>query len=135
MEDHLGPAPVDELDHRRGSDVELVEAQLVAGLGPRRLQVGQRAGGEVVDDVDPVAFGQQPVDEVRADEPGSPGHHHSHRRPLPRSPVVIAAPSAGTRPPWRVSPGAHRGVVTDHRQRRQPGACAHDGAMRPRWSR
>jgi hypothetical protein len=34
---------------------------------------------EVVDDHDLVAFGLEPVDQVRAEEPGATGHHHEQR--------------------------------------------------------
>src|SRR5262249_33639091 len=51
----------------------------VAGMGPRPGvdEVGP-AGAEVVDDVDLVALGQQPIDDVGADEAGASGDEHSH---------------------------------------------------------
>ena len=73
VEDHLGPAPGHQLDDAGDADVELVEGELVAGVGPGLGQVGQRAGREVVDHVDGVALGQQPVDEGGADEAGAAG--------------------------------------------------------------
>ena len=61
------------------ADVELVEREVVVARSPRVGQVGQRAGRQVVDDVDRVALGQQPVDEVRADEAGATGDERAHQ--------------------------------------------------------
>ena len=50
-------------------------------------EVRQRTRREVVDHVDVVAVGQQPVDQRRADEPRSSRDHHSHL-------VLLVSPSA-----------------------------------------
>ncbi len=81
VEDELGPAPGHQLDDRRRGDVEVMDverpAPALAGVG----QVGQRTGREVVDDVDLVALGQEPVDQVRTDEARAAGHEGAHDRP------------------------------------------------------
>jgi hypothetical protein len=103
---------------------------------------GRRPGwpataGEVVDDVDRVALGQQPVDQGRPDEAGSAGDEGSHgqRPPDSRVEVLVDAPDPGptvragrdrprhdrpARPGHRpghrsptVDPGAHDGPL-DH---------------------
>ena len=54
------------------ADVEVVERELVRPVGPRLGQVGERPGRQVVDDVDRVALGQQPIDEVLPMKPAPP---------------------------------------------------------------
>jgi len=71
VEHHVGLAPGDEVGDRRFTDVDLVEAERVRAIRPRVGQVGQRAAGEVVDDVDRMSLGQQAVDERGADEAGA----------------------------------------------------------------
>jgi hypothetical protein len=53
-------------------NVELGEACAVG-------QVLSRAGREIVDGQDLVAAGEEGIDDVRADEPGSPGDDDPHR--------------------------------------------------------
>ena len=125
MEDHLGPAPGDHLHQLAGADVELVEGELVGRPARAVGQVGQRPGRQVVDHVDGMALGQQPVDEVRADEAGSAGHHRLHAAPhvigAAAGARTSSAPSAGT----RASAADLRDlVVAHHRQGRdsQPSA-------------
>src|SRR5439155_19223752 len=61
-------------------------------------QVVERAGGEVVEEGDLVAVGEQLVGQVRADEPGPPGDQHPHRSSL--VPSRAAPPATETdRPP------------------------------------
>ena len=60
-----------------GEHVERVDLQRAAG-GAGVGEVGQRAGGQVVDDVDGVILGEQPIDEVRAEEPGAADDEHVH---------------------------------------------------------
>ncbi len=54
-------------------DVEPVEREPAVGQRARVGEVRERAGREVVDDVDAPVFGQQPVDERRTDESGAAG--------------------------------------------------------------
>jgi hypothetical protein len=62
-----------ELGETGRADVEAVEGQLVVRVGPGLGEVRQRARGEIVDDVDGVALGQQAVDERGTDEAGAAG--------------------------------------------------------------
>ncbi len=51
-------------------------------------QVGDvlgRAGDEVIDRDDLVALGEEPIAEVRPDEPGSAGDERAHKAPLPNA--------------------------------------------------
>ena len=73
-----------------------------AGFG----EVGEAPGGEVVDDVDLLAFGEEAIDQVGTDEPGSPDHHYSHR-----SRTGIS--SAASDQPHRISP-SDQGRVGGH---------------------
>jgi dTMP kinase len=76
VEDDLGVSQLEA-----GADVALLE--------PRRgVHVLAFARGEVVDDDDLVASGDQGVDEMRADEPGAPCHDRA-QGPYPRAPVFI----------------------------------------------
>ena len=68
-----------ELDHRRRRHVEAVEREAVAGQRAGVGEVPERAGREVVDDVDAPALGEQPVDERGTDEAGAAGHQGFHR--------------------------------------------------------
>ena len=81
MEDELGPPPGHQLCDRRRRYVQVMDvertAATLAGLG----QVGQRAGGEVVDDVDLVALREEAVDQVRTDEARAAGHEGAHEPP------------------------------------------------------
>ena len=80
VEDHVGPAVRDEIDDRRRRDVEAVEREAAIGLSARAsARFAERAGREVVDDVDAPALGEEPVDERRADEPGAAGDQRLHR--------------------------------------------------------
>ena len=68
MEDHLGTTVADEIGELRRADVEAVEAELAVALRARLGEVGERARRQVVDGVDVAPFGEEPVDERRADE-------------------------------------------------------------------
>ena len=91
VEDDLRSTAGDHLDQLAGADVELVEGELVGPIGPGRGQVGQRPARQVVDHVDGMALGQEPVDQVRADEPGTAGHQRPHTGVL--MPASLAASS------------------------------------------
>ena len=78
VEDDVGAQAGQEVGQLGHPHVEVVELQRPDVRGPGRGQVGQRAGREVVDDVDGVALGQQPVDEVRAEEPGAADDEDPH---------------------------------------------------------
>ena len=68
-------------------------------------EVRERAGRQVVDDVDVPALGEQPVGERGADEPGSAGHERLHVALLRRR----AAQPRGRPPrPSRAAPGGDR---------------------------
>ena len=84
----------------------------LAGHLPRVGEVGERAVAEVVDDVDRVALGQQPLGEVRADEPGPTHHERPSRR------VGVGAAFA-----VHVLAGRDDAIGTEH-------AVAHLGAAR-----
>jgi hypothetical protein len=76
------PPQGDQSGQLVGARVDRVDAQFArragdrgglddgAGGGPGIGQVGERPGGQVVDDVDRLALDDEPVDEVGADEPG-----------------------------------------------------------------
>jgi hypothetical protein len=85
VDDHIGPRPVDQgPDPGRVADIQL--DQRASRIPQRHRQVGLLGGPgiegvEIVDDDDLGAIGQQAVDHVRSDEPGSPGHDGSHVHP------------------------------------------------------
>ena len=79
MEDHLGSAVRHEVDELRRPDVEAVEAELAVALGPGFAEVGQRAGGQVVDDVDLTSLREQTVDEGASNEAGATCNQYSLR--------------------------------------------------------
>src|SRR5262249_302538 len=66
--------PRHELGQIRRAHVEVMELEPAGAPRPGIGEVGERAGRQVVDHVDGAAFGQQPIDEGRADEAGSPGY-------------------------------------------------------------
>ncbi len=79
----------------------------MAGRGPGVGQVGQGAGGQVVDHVDGVALGQEPVDQGRADEAGPAGDQRAHgqtpatiRSPSMTVPDAVTAPAPITERAW-----------------------------------
>ena len=78
------PAQGDQLRQLLATGVEGADAQLArgrpGGLGAGVGEVGQRPGGQVVDDVDGATLGDQPLDEVRADEPGAADDQHAAGR-------------------------------------------------------
>ena len=78
--DHdVGLTAGEQLVELVGAHVEMVELRARRSTTARAVgQVAERARGEVVDDVDEVALGQQPVDQVRADEPGAADDEHVH---------------------------------------------------------
>ncbi len=112
----------DELDELRAARGELVEAE--AAAAPARLaEVGQRAGRQVVDDVDGVALGQQAVDQRRADEAGPAGDERPHRRVLTqaRAPSRVRAGLDDAEADDRTL--GHERPLADH------GVGADDGAL------
>ncbi len=78
VEDDVGLAVRDEVGDRRRPDVEAVERELAAAERAGVGQVRQRSGGEVVDDVDVPALGEQSVGKSRSDEAGTAGHERFH---------------------------------------------------------
>src|SRR5229473_3018449 len=78
MEHDVGTAPRTQLDELGGTDVEAMDRELVLAVGARRREIGGASAREVVDHIDRVAAGEQPVDEMRADEAASPGDQSSH---------------------------------------------------------
>src|SRR5512138_4046873 len=72
--------------------VELEATTGGTGLG----EVAQRAGRQVVDDVDDVALGDEPIDEVRADEPGAPDDQRVHGSDVGWAPSTSVVPAATT---------------------------------------
>ena len=69
-----------------------------AGLGAGVGEVAERPGRQVVDDVDRLALGDQTLDEVRPDEPGTADDQHAalRRRRLRRRRRVAAAAAASS---------------------------------------
>src|SRR5579875_3839760 len=74
MVDHLRLAALHQADEVLRAHVYLVEVEAPGPCRPRLSQVGERTGGKVVHHLHAVAFGEQPVDERRADEACSPGY-------------------------------------------------------------
>src|SRR4051794_25769915 len=99
MEHDLRRSSRDEVDGAGLAQVELVERQLIGAVSARGRQVRQRSGRQVVDDVDGVTLGPQPVDERAADEPGAAGDQRLHgatrgtRAPRRSAPAATTSPS------------------------------------------
>src|SRR5438270_635179 len=94
------PPALNDLDHCRVPDVDALEGDLVSELGPGHRQVGEVPRRQIVDHVDAVPLGQQPVDEVGADEAGPARDQGPHGQALTRPPrtqvpasTVAAAPT------------------------------------------
>src|SRR4029450_6848313 len=85
----------------------LVEVELVRPVGPGLGQVGQRSARQVVEHVDLVPLGQQPIDQGRSDEP-RPSRHQSLHNDLVSCPRPDGARqlSTGTRTPSRRAPAS-----------------------------
>ena len=82
VKDAVGTEPVDRLVEIGGiGDIALGE---LGTTRQRPLEVSAPSGREVVDGEDVGAGVEQGVDEVRADEPGAPGHQCPHVSPPPR---------------------------------------------------
>ena len=98
MEHDLGLPAMDQVGHGRVADVEALEREPMAALGPGIGQVGQRSGGQIVDHVDAVALGDEAVDEVRPDEPGTACDEglHATRPATCSSPPPTSAPPPTT---------------------------------------
>ncbi len=99
VKDQLGTAPDHQIDDGRRGDVEVVNGQRPPCTPPRIGQVGERAGREVIDDIDLMSFDEQSIDQGRADETSSSRHHRAHPRFLAftRSPST-SVPDATTAP-------------------------------------
>ena len=111
VDDHLGLVAGHQLGGGGVEHVGLMDLQSAGALGAhllaRRRQVGQAAGAQIVDDLDVVALGQQPVDQGGAEEAGAAGHQHLHgAQPSSgsgtRSPVRRASGSMSTSAPITV---------------------------------
>ena len=107
VEHDLGAPTGHEVDHLGRADVHLVHGELMAGCGPGIAEIGQRAGGQVVEDVHGVPFGQQPIHQRRTDEPGPTGDQHAHgqtpagtRWPSMTVPDAVTAPAPMTDRAW-----------------------------------
>ena len=75
----LGLLPLGECHQLGPADVEVVDRERVPARAPRIGQVREASGREVVDDVDLVTLGQQPVDEVRPDEARATRDERAHQ--------------------------------------------------------
>ena len=89
MVDHAGAACRAQ-EHRKIPDVPAEHLELAAEFR-REAEVDASAGREVVEDADASAVGQEPLDEVRADEAGS----SRHEREIVHSPIV-SSPARAT---------------------------------------
>ena len=101
--DHLGPAHTDHRVDVGAPGIEVMDLQSSAsgaGLG----EVGEAPGGEVVDDVDLLAFGEQAIDQMGADESR-----------LPRSPALRIGriPSASSDQSVTQNPRGGHGIVDE----------------------
>ena len=79
----------DPIDRLAVADVELDQAATGAPAGRGQVRALARLGiegVEVVDDDDLGSVGQEPIDEVRADEAGAAGHERAHPSFLQPSP-------------------------------------------------
>ncbi len=83
MEHDLGTMPFEELLHAVGAHVHVEERELLAVV-PALREVRDASGREVVDADDAVALGQQSIGEMRADEPGAPGHQDGRHDANPK---------------------------------------------------
>src|SRR5690606_7341192 len=114
-------------EHRRISEVDPVRRELVVGRGPGVGQVGKRTGGQIVDHVDLVSFGQQSVHQRGPDEPGTAGDEDPHDPPSRCSPTPTVPPD--TR---RFGPTTARSPSTARSSIRAPAPTA---ASQPRMAR
>ena len=73
VEHHLGTIPFEQRREAVGAHVHVEERELLA-VPPCLDEVGDPARREVVDRHHPVAFGEESLRQLRADEPGAPGH-------------------------------------------------------------
>ena len=87
MEDDFRKATAHQRHDLGGAHVHLVDGELVAGRGAGVGQIGQGAGGEIVDHVHRVPFGQKPVHQRRTDEPCPAGDQRAQRLRPPRRSV------------------------------------------------
>src|SRR5262249_53957756 len=97
VEDHLGAATSDQLSQVRRPDVELMEGHATVLTAPGVGQVGQRPCCQVVDHVNVVSLGQQPVHQHRTDKAGAAGDEEPHGATGSRMPDS-SAPAATTTP-------------------------------------
>ena len=79
MVHHVGLTQCGQRGELVGEHVERVDLQRAAGR-TRLGKVGERAGGEIVDDVDGVALGDQAIDQVGTEEPGATDDQDRSRR-------------------------------------------------------
>ena len=73
MEDEFRTTSCHKFDHCGSGDVQMVDGQCPAGAPSGIGQIGEGAGGEVVDDIDLMALDQQPIHQGGPDEPCSAG--------------------------------------------------------------
>src|SRR2546428_5185423 len=73
MKHDLRPVSFEQGQQAFGAEVQVEERELLA-VAARLGQIRDAAGRQVVDADHAVALGQQPIREMRADEPGAPGH-------------------------------------------------------------
>jgi hypothetical protein len=72
MEDHVNSR------HDLGTDSGITNVGLAEiDLVHHGLEIAPVAGGQVVNDANPLAFTEQPSDEVRSDETGATGHKNA----------------------------------------------------------
>ena len=82
VEDDLRPMSLEQRHEPVGAHVHVEERELLA-VAPRLREVRDVSRGEVVDRDHAVSLGEQSVGEVRADEPGAPGHQDGASRAQP----------------------------------------------------
>src|SRR4029450_2338438 len=108
----------------------LVEVELVRPVGPGLGQVGQRSARQVVEHVDLVPLGQQPIDQGRSDEP-RPSRHQSlpnHLVSVPPAPAPPppSPPAATTAPSPRTESSSRAAAPT-----RAPGRSTDRSTLAP----
>ena len=77
---HDGVGAAHDLDHPVGLDEEVARDRLEVRVGASVVEVTVETGGEVVDRHDVMSVGEEGIDQVRPDEPGTTRDHDAHRR-------------------------------------------------------